>query len=182
MTGLLSAAREARERRGDMRARHRAGRVAVGILLEQLDEAYDRRSWHGTNLRGSLRGVSANEAAWRPAPGRHALWEVAVHAAYWKYAAWRSLTDEKRGSFPRPGSNWFPCPAPATEALWRADKDLLGECHRRLREAVARLADADLARRAAGGKETVGRLVRGIVAHDVYHAGQIQLLKRLRRA
>ena len=67
------------------------------MLLALVDEAYDRRSWHGPNLRGSLRGLSAAEAAWRPSPGRHSAWEIAVHAAYWKYAAWRRLTGEKRG-------------------------------------------------------------------------------------
>jgi hypothetical protein len=164
-----------------MTSRHRGGRAAVRSLLAQLDEAYDRRSWHGTNLAGSLRGMNAAEAGWRPSPRRHSVWEVAVHAAYWKYAVWRGLAGEKRGSFPRKGSNWFPVPVPPTEARWRADRALLGECHRRLREAVAGLADADLGRRATGKKETVGRLVRGVVAHDLYHAGQIQLLKRLRR-
>ena len=158
-----------------------ARREAVRSLLEQLDEAFDRRSWHGTNLRGSLRGVTADQAAWRPAPGRHNAWEIAVHAAYWKYAAWRRLSGEKRGAFPRPGSNWFPSPTPPTEPLWRQEVSLLGECHRKLRAAVARLVDADLPRRVPGGKETIGRLVRGIAAHDLYHAGQIQLLKKLLR-
>jgi len=161
--------------------RAKGQRIAVGSLLAQLDEAYDRRSWHGTNLRGSLRGVGADAAGWRPAPGRHNVWELAVHAAYWKYAAWRRLTGEKRGSFPREGSNWFPSPTPPTEARWRADLALLADCHRRLRAAVADLSDAELPRRARGGKETVGRLVRGIAAHDLYHAGQIQLVKRLLR-
>jgi hypothetical protein len=154
---------------------------AIASLVAQLDEAFDRRSWHGTNLRGSLRGMGAVQASWRPAPGRHNAWEIAVHAAYWKYAAWRRLTGEKRGAFPRPGSNWFPSPAPAAAEAWRKDVALLAACHRRLREVVAGLSDVDLDRRAAGGKETVGRLVRGIAAHDLYHAGQIQLLKRLMR-
>ncbi len=154
---------------------------AIASLLAQLDEAFDRRSWHGTNLRGSLRGMDAAGASWRPAPGRHNAWEIAVHAAYWKYAAWRRLTGERRGSFARPGSNWFPSPARATAEAWRKDVALLTACHDRLRAVVAGLSDADLDRRAAGGKETVGRLVRGIAAHDLYHAGQIQLLKRLMR-
>jgi len=59
---------------------------------------------------------------------------------------------------------------------------LLGEFHSKLRQAVEGLSDADLRRRAPGGKETVGRLVRGVAAHDLYHAGQIQLLKRLLRS
>jgi len=159
----------------------RASRTTIRSLLQQLDEAYDRRSWHGPNLRGSLRGVRAAEAAWRPAPGRHGVWELAVHAAYWKYAVWRRLAGEKRGSFPREGSNWFKVPVPPTDEEWRRDLALLADCHRRLRRAVATLRDGDLERRAPGSRETVGRLVRGVAAHDLYHAGQIQLLKRLRR-
>jgi DinB superfamily len=152
---------------------------AIASLLALLDEAYDRRSWHGPNLRGSLRGLRAAQASWRPARARHNAWELAVHAAYWKYAAWRRLTGEKRGSFARPGSNWLATPASASEAAWRKDLALLAECHRRLRAAVARLEDAALDRRAPGGTETIGRLLRGVAAHDLYHAGQIQLLKRM---
>jgi hypothetical protein len=152
---------------------------AVSALLDLLDEAYDRRSWHGPNLRGSLRGLSATKAAWRPVAKRHCAWEVAVHAAYWKYAAWRRITGEKRGSFAREGSNWFAAGAQPSEARWKADLALLAECHRRLREVVASLSDEDLGRAAPGGRETIGRLVRGVAAHDLYHAGQIQLLKRL---
>jgi hypothetical protein len=155
---------------------------AIAAFLALLDEAYDRRSWHGPNLRGSLRGLRAEQAAWRPARGRHNAWELTVHAAYWKYAAWRRLTGEKRGSFARDGSNWLAIPSPPAEAAWRKDLDLLAECHRQLRAAAARLEDADLVRRAPGGQETIGRLLRGVAAHDLYHAGQIQLLKRLRES
>ena len=67
----------------------------VRLLLAAIDEAYERKAWHGTNLRGALRGVTARQAAWRPAAGRHNLWEIALHAAYWKYAVRRRLTGEK---------------------------------------------------------------------------------------
>ncbi len=156
-----------------------SSRAAITSLLAQLDEAFDRQSWHGTNMRGSLRGLTVDQALWRPAPDRHNAWEIAVHAAYWKYAAWRRLTGEKRGAFPRKGSNWFPSPPSPTEKQWKEDVALLGEFHRRLRKAVEDLVDDDLRRKAPGGKETIGRLVRGVAAHDLYHAGQIQLLKRL---
>jgi hypothetical protein len=152
---------------------------AIASILAQLDEAFDRRSWHGTNLRGSLRGMNAASAAWRPGAGRHNAWEITLHAAYWKYAAWRRLNGEKRGAFALSGSNWFPTPVPASDSAWRKDVALLREYHRMLRAAVARLADDDLERRPPGSKETTGRLVRGIAAHDLYHAGQIQLIKRL---
>ena len=155
---------------------------AIAILVRALDEAFDRKSWHGTNLRGSIRGLTAGDAAWRPAPGRHNIWEIVVHAAYWKYAVRRRLLGEQRGTFAFKGSNWFERPAVRAdrEVQWRSDVALLMETHASLRAAVARLSAADLLRRAAGGETTVRALVTGIAAHDLYHAGQIQLLKRLR--
>jgi uncharacterized damage-inducible protein DinB len=152
---------------------------ALENALLQIDEAYDARSWHGTNLRGSLRGLSPRVAAWRPGPGRHNIWELAVHAAYWKYAVRRRITGEKRGSFTLPGSNWFKRPETATAAAWKADLALLASEHQRLRAVVARLKAADLRKRTPPGRATIGFLVRGIAAHDLYHAGQIQMLKRL---
>ena len=67
----------------------RESSAELQFLLQLLDESYDRKSWHGPNLRGSLRGVTAEEAAWRPAAERHNIWEIALHAAYWKYAVLR---------------------------------------------------------------------------------------------
>jgi hypothetical protein len=152
------------------------------LLLSSLDQAYNRQSWHGTNLRGSIRGVTAEQAAWRPGDGRHNIWELVVHAAYWKYAVWRRLTGEKRGSFELKGSNFFerPGPAGATERAWRADVALLDRTHRRLRAAIAAIPESHLRRKAKGAKTTNLFLIQGIAAHDLYHAGQIQLLKRLR--
>jgi uncharacterized damage-inducible protein DinB len=151
----------------------------IEILLALLDEAFERKAWHGTNLRGSVRGLDAGRAGWRPGPGRHNIREIVVHAAYWKYAVRRGLTGEKRGSFALKGSNWFPRPSAADEEAWHQDVALLVAEHRRLREVVASLRGEDLGTPAAGGGQRVGTLVRGIASHDLYHAGQIQLLKRL---
>jgi hypothetical protein len=85
----------------------------------------------------------------------------------------RRLTGEKRGTFPLAGSNFFRRDV-GSEREWRRDIALLGSEHEKLRAAVAALAPKGLARHAA--------LVRGIIAHDLYHAGQIQVLKRLRPA
>ena len=146
-------------------------------LLALLDEAFDRKAWHGPTLRGALRGVTAGEAAWRPAAGRHSVWELAVHCAYWKYAVRRRITGEKRGSFPHPGSNWFPRPKNLGDAAWRADLDLLSEQHRLLRQAVAALPASALGASPAAERRT--HMIRGIAAHDLYHAGQVSLLKRM---
>jgi len=154
--------------------------VSVAPYLDAIDLAYDRQSWHGTNLRGSLRGVTAGQAAWRPARGRHNIWELAVHAAYWKYAVLRRLTGAKRGSFALEGSNWFARPVQPTDAAWKADLALLERTHRELRAAVAALPAARLRARVQG-KRTAAWLLAGIAAHDLYHAGQIQFIKRLRQ-
>lgn len=149
-------------------------------LLASLDQAYNRRSWHGTNLRGSIRGISVEGAEWRPGRGRHNVWELIVHAAYWKYAVWRRLTGTKRGSFPLAGSNWFTRPEERTEQALRHDIALLDRTHADLRAAVATFPDDRLMTHAPGSQFTYAALITGAAAHDLYHAGQIQLLKRLR--
>jgi hypothetical protein len=140
-------------------------------LLAIIDQAYNRRSWHGTNLRGSLRRVSAEQAAWRPSQARHNIWELVVHAAYWKYVVRRRLTGGSRGSFPIKGSNWFHRPQDSREEAWEADIVLLDAMHKSMREAIAGLTARNLSKNFA--------LISGVAAHDLYHAGQIQLLKRL---
>lgn len=153
----------------------------IDVLLEMIDQAFDLRAWHGTNLKGAIRGVTAKEAAWRPGRGRHNVWELVVHAAYWKYVARRRIVGEKRGSFPLEGSNWFPRPerGKATEAAWKADVALLMQTHKSLRATVAALSSRDLRTRPRGSRVDTRGLVVGIAAHDLYHTGQIQLVKRL---
>jgi hypothetical protein len=151
------------------------------LLLEIIDQAYEKKAWHGPNLRGSIRGLSAQQAAWRPAPGRHNIWEIVLHAAYWKYAVRRRLTGEKKGSFPAKGSNWFVRPDESGESDWRKDIELLAESHDSMRDAVAALRPAQLRKGPAGSTVSNIAMIYGIASHDLYHAGQIQLLKRLQR-
>jgi DinB superfamily len=152
----------------------------VDLLLGLLDQAFDTRAWHGTNLRGSVRGLTPAKALWRPAPARHCIWEIVQHCAYWKYAVHRRIAGGiKRGSFPLGRANWPRLPQPADARAWRSAVGLLGESHARLRDAVASLRTGDLGRKL--GTWTVLSLLTGIASHDLYHAGQIQLLKRLQK-
>jgi hypothetical protein len=153
--------------------------VELELLLRMVDEGFDRKAWHGPNLRGSVRGLTAEQAAWRPGPGRHNIWELVVHAAYWKYAVRRRITGVKRGSFVLEGSNWFGRPDEANDAAWQEDLRLLLDEHRQLRAAVAAVDPRTLRGRAKGSQQKVETLIRGIAFHDIYHAGQIQALKRL---
>lgn len=147
---------------------------AETMILALLAEGYSKKTWHGPNLRQSLKGIAAKEAAWRPAAGRHNIWELALHAAYWKYAVRRRIEGGKRGSFILKGSNFFSRPekGKATEAAWKQDLALLEREHQALELAIRRALKSPRA----------GRLLPmmyGIALHDVYHAGQIRLLRRL---
>ncbi len=144
------------------------------LVLALLDEAYEKMTWHGPNLKQSIKGVTARQAAWRPGRGRHNIWEVMLHAAYWKYAVRRRIEGSKRGSFVLKGSNFFlrPEPGKLNEAAWSADKKLLEREHRALRATVAKVLRTP--RRA----KLLPQLY-GIAYHDIYHAGQIRLLRRL---
>lgn len=144
------------------------------LLVALLDEAYAKKTWHGPNLRQSIRGVTAAQAAWRPASGRHNIWELAVHAAYWKYVVRRKIESGKRGSFALQGSNFFvrPEPGKTSEDAWRTDRYLLESEHRQLVQAVRNVLKSPRAKRFFPA-------IYGVAFHDLYHAGQIRLLRRL---
>ena len=148
-------------------------RDVLEMLLANLDGAYLKKGFQGPTLRSSIRGLHAEDVAWRPGKGRHNIWELTAHAAYWKYVVRRRLTGE-RGRFALKGSNWIPAPARMDEASWQHVVGVLEEEHQKLREVIASLSDAVLRDRKKQ------RLIYGVAAHDVYHAGQIQLVKRLR--
>lgn len=144
------------------------------LLLALLDEAYQRKTWHGSNLRQALQGVTARQAAWRPAPGRHNIWEFTLHAAYWKYAVRRRLTGRKPGSFVLKGSNFFARPekGKATEAAWHADRGILDAEHWAMNDTIRKVLESPLSQKNL-------KMIYGVAFHDVYHAGQIRLLRRL---
>lgn len=144
------------------------------LVLALLDEGYEKKTWHGPNLKQSIKGITAKQAAWRPGPGRHNIWEVTLHAAYWKYAVRRRIEGGKRGSFVLKGSNFFPRPEKGklNEAVWSVDKKLLEREHRALHATAAKVL------RTARAAKLLPQLY-GVAFHDIYHAGQIRLLRRL---
>lgn len=138
------------------------------------------QAWHGGPTPvGAVRGVPAAMAQWRPRPGRHTIWELALHSAYWMYAIRRRMQGTAVAQFPRSPANWPAMPASATEAAWAADRALLAEEHRLLLQAIEDFP-ATLLEKPSGRKRwTWGDLLIGIAMHDAYHAGQIQIMKRL---
>ncbi len=153
----------------------------ITLLLTVFDQAFGGASWHGTPLGGALRGVSLRQALWRPGRGRHNIWELVLHTAYWKNTVRRRLTRDDMVVLPRAGANFPALPARPTAAQWRRDVALLKREHRLLSRAIARLAPARLGRRVWQSRWSAAATIVGIASHDLYHAGQIQLLKRLQR-
>ena len=154
----------------------------VTLLLDLIDQGYDHDSWHGPNLLGSIRRVGEVEAAWRPGPTLHNVWEIVVHAAYWKYVVWRRLTGAVKGGFPRKGSDFIERPGGKNPESWKEDAALLGRIHADMRAAIAVLSDADLAFTPEGSQVSNGKLASGVAHHDVYHAGQIQTIRQAYKA
>jgi hypothetical protein len=155
----------------------------IGEILNLLQPGKGKRLWYGgATATGSLRGVGCAEAAWRPAPDRHSIWALVLHLAYWKYAVRRILEDSPKGAFPRKPSNWPAVPAVAAEKAWKTDRALLGEEHTKLLAAVGGFDAGRLDEVAPGsGRYRFVDLMFGAATHDLYHTGQIQLVKRLRR-
>jgi uncharacterized damage-inducible protein DinB len=155
--------------------------AAITLLAEAIQPRSGRRGWHGGPTPiGALRGVTVEQAAWRPGPRRKSIWGLTLHIAYWDYAVRRLLEGTARGAFPRGPSNWPAPPARADARAWMADVALLREEHERLVEAVRRVDPQRLGRRPPGSRQwTYGELLVGIAMHDAYHTGQVQLLKRL---
>jgi hypothetical protein len=144
------------------------------VLLALFDEAYQKKAWHGPNLKQSLKGVTAKQAAWRPGKNRHNIWELALHAAYWKYTVRNKLDGGKRGSFVLKGSNFFARPEKRklNEKAWKSDKEILEREHQALRRTLTKTLQKNADSRTL-------RMIYSIALHDVYHAGQIRLLRRL---
>jgi hypothetical protein len=151
----------------------------IPLLLEMVNQAFRAPSWHGTPLWGSLRGVTPREAIWRPRPERHSIWELTLHTAYWKCIVRRRLARDAEISFSRSPSNWPAVPDNPTSKAWREDRALLAEEHAKLVRAIAKFDPTTLRRRGWRSKWTNIQHIYGIASHDLYHAGQIQLLKRL---
>jgi uncharacterized damage-inducible protein DinB len=148
-------------------------------ILDQFQRAWDGDAWHGTPLRALLADVSAAEAHTRPVPDSHTIAEIVQHLAYWKDAARRRLAGER--VLPSEAEQWPPVGG-TDEAAWRDARSRLESRHRTLAAALAKLDDSQLAAPVAGKDYDVYVLLHGVIQHELYHAGQVALLKKAARA
>ena len=151
--------------------------VPAGLNTRVLNEGYGPGAWHGADLKAALGDVTAALAFWRPAPGRHNIAEIALHHAFCVRGVRGRISGVPLRPFVMEGDDWFALPD-QTALGWPAIKTAVEAEHRQLETVVADV-DAGRAESAVSEEERFG-LVLGITCHAVYHAGQIQLIKRLR--
>ena len=144
-------------------------------IADQLRRAYEGEAWHGPSLRELLSSVTAEQAARRPLPQAHTIWELILHIAAWESIVRRRLGGEAVEATPE--QDWPPV-RDTSDAAWKKTLEELARSHLALRESVAALSDDQLRQKVAGQNYSIYGMLHGLIQHDLYHAGQIALLKK----
>jgi len=148
----------------------------VERIADQLQRAFEGNAWHGPSVREVLEGVSAEQAAQYPVAGGHSIWEIVLHIAVWESIVRRRLGGEVIVEI-SDEEDWRHLADTSTVA-WKKTLEELEQGHRQLQRAVAGLNDEQLPATVPGKDYSVYFMLHGIIQHDLYHAGQIGLLKR----
>ena len=147
-------------------------------IAEQLRRAFDGSAWHGPALFELLKDVDAVTAAAKPLPNVHSIWELALHIAAWDDAVRRRLGGMK---LQLTGVENFPRVPRPTIAAWRNAIAHVRKIHEALVNTVAALPDSRLRDRVPGKRYNFYFMLHGVVQHELYHAGQIAILKKAHR-
>ena len=147
----------------------------VKAIADQLKRAYEGQAWHGPSIKEILADVTAEQAASRPVAGAHSIWEIVLHIIAWEGAV-RSRLEGDYVTDPAEGD--WPAVDDSSEASWRETLARLESNHMKLRDTIARFDGERLFDPLAEGKPSAYFTIHGIIQHDLYHAGQIALLKK----
>lgn len=144
-------------------------------IADQLRRAFDGSAWHGPALLEILADVDGATAAARPIANAHSIWELVLHIAVWDRSGLVRLGGEK---YQPTGEDNFPLVKKASEAAWRKAVAETKRIHEKLVKTVAALPDSRLPDRVPGKRYDFYHLLQGIAQHELYHAGQIAVLKK----
>jgi uncharacterized damage-inducible protein DinB len=147
----------------------------VARILDQLDRAFAGEAWHGPALQELLDGVSAEDASRHPVSGAHSVWELVNHIAAWNLIVRRRLAGEDIEVTPE--IDWPPV-WEINEVAWTRTREHVKESRDLLRGAIQQLRDEQLNQQVAGKDHSMYVMLHGTVQHDLYHAGQIAILKK----
>lgn len=145
-------------------------------IVDQMQKAFDGRAWHGPSVVALLSDVDADQAANRPLKERHTIWELSLHINAWREKVRRVLGGEKMESLPEE-EDWPPVDD-TDEKAWAKAIEELKLVHDELLEAVSGLSESRLDETVPGASYSFYNMLHGLVQHDLYHAGQIAILKK----
>jgi len=153
-----------------------SGKPEERLLSRIMEEGYGPGAWHGPNLKLALADVTDELAFWRPSVGRHSIAEIALHHAYCVRSARGQLSGTPPEPFVLEGDDWFELPG-RTGLDWPGVMAVVEEEQRRLATLAADIGAGRVQTSLDEAKKM--ELVLGITCHAIYHAGQVQLIKRL---
>ena len=146
-------------------------------IQDQLKRAFEGNAWHGPSVREVLADITALQAHARPLQNAHSIWELVRHIAVWEEVGRRRLSGDRAQIKISSAEDW-PAPEDTSEAAWEQAKEALNRGHQALVEAIARTPESRLDEPILEGMSTVYVTLHGIIQHDLYHAGQIAMLKK----
>jgi uncharacterized damage-inducible protein DinB len=149
----------------------------MGRILDQLKRAYEGGAWHGPSVKEVLNGVTAAQAHARPLASGHTIYELVRHIAVWEDVGRRRLQGDP-AEVPISSPEDWPPAEDTSESAWEQAKAALDRGHQALVEAISSVDEAGLDNPILEGKSSVYVTLHGVIQHDLYHAGQIAILKK----
>jgi len=154
----------------------------ISRLIEMFNAAAHGKTWHGQSVWETLQNISAEEAAAHPIPESHSIWDYLLHLINWRDYAIRTLLDDQPYIVElNTEKDWTTITDFSPEA-WQAALELYKNSTDELSEAIKILDDSKLEEIVPGHKFTFYTLLHGVIQHDIYHSGQIILLKKMLKA
>jgi len=147
----------------------------ISRISDQLRRAINGEAWHGPAVMEALKDVTAEQAHKKPIESAHSIWEIVLHITAWHQA----VTQRLEGYVVELSSeeDWPPVRSDSKDA-WNSVLKLLNESGENLLKKVSSLSDSDLDKTVAGRNHTIYFQLHGLIQHDLYHAGQIAILKK----
>ncbi len=146
-------------------------------IVDQIRRSFEGGAWHGPSVMESVSGVTAAQAAAKPLPGGHSIWEIFLHTGFWIDAVRRRLSGQVVGSVPPIEEN-FPSPSEVSEATWQQAQAKVFSAYRSLMKTLEETPEAQLRDSVPGKKSNFYFELTGLPQHNAYHAGQIVLLRK----
>ena len=148
-------------------------------IADQLRRAFEGEAWHGPSILPLIQDLDARSAMRRPIESAHSIWEIVAHVEVWDKAVLRRMRGEVVQPTPKED---FPPIDDSSEAAWKKMIHTLDQTHRELVKAVAAFPDERLNEKVPGKEpeyHTFYFNLHGVLQHEIYHAGQIALLKKM---